>query len=95
MGSDLANLDLQIEKLRGGDTLTENEVRALCDKVRISMLSGCCGVTKETVPASAKGRLYLSWLTYPAVPIYLLLGQGNPPARVQCAASHCTCDRLW
>jgi len=31
---DIPGLDEQIEKLRGGGTLSENEVRALCDKVR-------------------------------------------------------------
>ena len=41
MGIDLASLDEQIERLRGGDTLTENEVRALCDRVSwlLSVLS--------------------------------------------------------
>jgi len=28
-----SDLDVQIEKLRKGDTLTENEVKMLCDKV--------------------------------------------------------------
>ena len=32
---DAETLDERIEKLRNGDTLTENEVRALCDKVSI------------------------------------------------------------
>jgi len=31
-----AKLDQQIERLREGDTLTENEVKVLCDKVRES-----------------------------------------------------------
>lgn len=30
---DVAQLDEQIERLRGGGTLTENEVKVLCDKV--------------------------------------------------------------
>ena len=30
---DASLLDDHIERLRGGDTLTENEVKALCDKV--------------------------------------------------------------
>jgi hypothetical protein len=30
---DIATLDEKIERLRVGDTLTENEVKALCDKV--------------------------------------------------------------
>jgi len=34
MGLEIAALDEQIERLRGGDTLTENEVRHLCEKVR-------------------------------------------------------------
>ena len=34
MGPESNALDEQIERLRGGDTLTENEVRALCEKVR-------------------------------------------------------------
>ena len=29
-------LDVQIEKLRKGDTLSENEVKVLCEKVRKS-----------------------------------------------------------
>ena len=33
MGLDPETLDERIEKLRNGDTLTENEVRALCEKV--------------------------------------------------------------
>jgi hypothetical protein len=34
MSLDIAKLDEHIEQLREGNTLTENEVRALCDKVR-------------------------------------------------------------
>ena len=34
MSFDLAKLDEHIERLRKGDTLTENEVKALCEKVR-------------------------------------------------------------
>lgn len=34
MTLDIAALDGHIEKLRRGETLTENEVRALCEKVR-------------------------------------------------------------
>ena len=34
MSRDLAQLDEQIERLRAGGTLSENEVRALCEKVR-------------------------------------------------------------
>lgn len=34
MSFDLAKLDEQINLLRDGNTLTENEVKALCDKVR-------------------------------------------------------------
>ena len=34
MSLDLDTLDQHIERLRQGDTLTENEVRALCEKVR-------------------------------------------------------------
>jgi hypothetical protein len=30
---DVDQLDSQIERLRGGGTLTENEVKVLCDKV--------------------------------------------------------------
>lgn len=33
MPLDTAKLDEHIERLRGGNTLTENEVRALCDQV--------------------------------------------------------------
>lgn len=38
MSIDVNRLDEHIERLRGGDTLTENEVRALCEKVRIYRL---------------------------------------------------------
>ena len=34
-----SHLDEHIEKLRNGGTLTENEVKALCDKVSISALA--------------------------------------------------------
>jgi hypothetical protein len=34
MSFDIAKLEDHIERLRGGDTLTENEVKALCEKVR-------------------------------------------------------------
>jgi hypothetical protein len=34
MALELSNLDEHIERLRAGDTLTENEVKALCEKVR-------------------------------------------------------------
>jgi len=35
MTANLAQLDEQIDRLRGGGTLSENEVKALCDKVRV------------------------------------------------------------
>ena len=44
----LENLDAQIEKLREGDTLPENEVKALCEKV-------CFCTVVYTVPSS-RGR---------------------------------------
>lgn len=34
MSRDIGQLDEQIERLRGGGTLSENEVRALCETVR-------------------------------------------------------------
>jgi serine/threonine-protein phosphatase 2A catalytic subunit len=34
MSFDIAKLEDHIERLRAGDTLTENEVKALCEKVR-------------------------------------------------------------
>ena len=34
MSLDIAALDSHIDRLRKGETLTENEVRALCEKVR-------------------------------------------------------------
>jgi len=34
MTRDLGQIDDQIERLRGGGTLTENEVKDLCGKVR-------------------------------------------------------------
>jgi hypothetical protein len=33
MRGDIDNLDEQIDRLRNGGTLTENEVKILCDKV--------------------------------------------------------------
>jgi len=33
MSSSTSEIDEQIERLRKGDTLAENEVKALCDKV--------------------------------------------------------------
>ena len=33
MASNVTELDEQIERLRKGDTLPENEVKALCEKV--------------------------------------------------------------
>jgi hypothetical protein len=35
MTSATTEIDEQIERLRKGDTLAENEVKALCDKVRV------------------------------------------------------------
>ena len=35
MSVDTSNLDSQIERLRQGDTLSEHEVKALCDQVSI------------------------------------------------------------
>ena len=35
MSFDIAKLDDRIEKLRNGSTLTENEVKALCDQVNL------------------------------------------------------------
>lgn len=61
MSLDIAALDLHIERLRKGETLTENEVRALCEKVNngsdndaaVEILCGFCidkdpGVEKST-----------------------------------------------
>ena len=36
MRGDIDNLDEQIDRLRNGGTLTENEVKILCDKVSAS-----------------------------------------------------------
>ena len=41
MATPSSDLDEQIERLRKGDTLLENEVKALCDKV--SSLMECLG----------------------------------------------------
>jgi hypothetical protein len=38
MSFDIAKLEDHIERLRVGDTLTENEVKALCEKVRLTIL---------------------------------------------------------
>ena len=46
MSLDILTLDLQIERLREGNTLSEHEVNALCDKV--SWFEGanvCCGMS--------------------------------------------------
>jgi hypothetical protein len=39
MSSSTAEIDEQIERLRKGGTLAENEVKALCDKVSIMIVS--------------------------------------------------------
>jgi hypothetical protein len=39
MASTTSEIDEQIERLRKGDTLAENEVKALCDKVSGSLYS--------------------------------------------------------
>lgn len=44
---DVDQLDEQIERLRNGGTLTENEVKVLCDKVRSLCCSCTCGVVLE------------------------------------------------
>lgn len=36
MARQVMNIDDQIERLRAGGTLTENEVKDLCEKVRLS-----------------------------------------------------------
>jgi hypothetical protein len=38
MSFDIAKLEDHIERLRAGDTLTENEVKALCEKVRYTVI---------------------------------------------------------
>ena len=38
MRGDIDHLDEQIERLRNGGTLTENEVKILCDKVSMNVL---------------------------------------------------------
>jgi hypothetical protein len=38
MSFDIAKLEDHIERLRVGDTLTENEVKALCEKVRYTIV---------------------------------------------------------
>lgn len=40
MASSLSEIDEQIERLRKGDTLAENEVKALCEKVSQPLCSG-------------------------------------------------------
>lgn len=39
MSFDFEKLDEHIARLRTGDTLTENEVKALCDKVSLAFLT--------------------------------------------------------
>ena len=39
MGSGHAEIEEQIERLRKGDTLAENEVKALCEKVSIFLIT--------------------------------------------------------
>jgi hypothetical protein len=41
MRGDIDHLDEQIERLRNGGTLTENEVKILCDKVSCSVVWIC------------------------------------------------------
>ena len=53
MSSGHAEIDEQIERLRKGDTLAENEVKALCDKVSIFVGSN----TKQAVTRRGSYRL--------------------------------------
>lgn len=41
MALEIAKLDEHIQALREGNTLTENEVKALCDKVRARKQANC------------------------------------------------------
>jgi len=45
MALDIAKMDEHIQALREGNTLTENEVKALCEKVRPGMTAGAACVT--------------------------------------------------
>ena len=36
---DISRIDEQIEKLKGGQSLTENEVKILCDEVRLNIFN--------------------------------------------------------
>ena len=51
MSSGHAEIDEQIERLRKGDTLAENEVKALCDKVsnllEAQQAPTCCGLFRQ------------------------------------------------
>ena len=51
MSLDISALDSHIERLRKGETLTENEVRALCEKVRATHRGSLGGVRGAMGPA--------------------------------------------
>ena len=58
MGLDPETLDERIEKLRNGDTLTENEVRALCEKVsQPPKLNNVFGIIHPSMRACMNGYL--------------------------------------
>lgn len=56
-------IDEQIASLREGNTLTENEVKALCDKVTSNRQS--CGVSQRVCPLLPLYPLLPIMLSYP------------------------------
>ena len=60
MASSSSEIDEQIERLRKGDTLAENEVKALCEKVSIAL---CSGVSRGHASGGALLRnIAIPWL---------------------------------
>lgn len=65
MSIDIAHLDAQIESLRDGNTLSEHEVNALCDKVRENETKHTSGRALGRAPMKADA-------TIPAMPLMKL-----------------------
>ena len=94
---DVDQLDEQINRLRGGGALTENEVKILCDKV--SAMRGhrrsAAGMIRPFF-CSCSSSLFVSqrW-RYVASSSAIFSGERNFAGRIQRSASILPGDRLW
>ena len=57
MAAPSSDLDEQIERLRKGDTLLENEVKALCDKVSSNAEPDLCAASRHNILPTSLLRL--------------------------------------